>query len=151
MVVVRQCSVQELCEMPAFFALLELYASESGMAGMPAPKADIAAYARMESAGFLKILGAFADDVLVGFINVLVTVLPHYSAPVATVESLFVEPSSRKLGAARELLGAAEALAKQMSAVGILVTAALGARLHLVLERTAGYRESHRVFFKAIA
>jgi GNAT superfamily N-acetyltransferase len=79
----------------------------------------------------------------------LVSLLPHYSALAATTESWFVSAAARKGGTGKRLMDAAEAKARELGAVGFLISAPTGGSL----ERAApmlGYRETNRVYFKAL-
>jgi GNAT superfamily N-acetyltransferase len=130
--------------------LIAEYAVESSIDGMPAPAPNREIYTTLESAGVLHARGAFLAEALVGFILLVVTTNPHYGVPLAVTESYFVASEYRKTGAGLALLHAAEGLAKELGAVGILVSAPSNGRLADVLPRT-GYAETNRVFFRRLA
>ena len=69
---------------------------------------------------------------------------------VATTESFFVDPDKRQSGAGIKLLRIAEAVAKDLGAVGLLVSAPFGGKLADVMEKV-GYTETNRVFFRGLA
>ncbi len=146
----RLTTVSELEVAPNFGALLEEYAAESSIYGLPHPKANIAMYKVMENSGMLKSFGAWVDGDLVGFITVLTVILPHYSEYVSVTESFFVSAQDRATGAGMRLLRCAENAAIVLKAKGLLVSAPMGSTLAQVLELTS-YRETNRVFFKAVA
>lgn len=104
----------------------------------------------MDEAGIATVLLAFNDDILIGFAIVLVVVLPHYSVPVATMESLFVGAAYRNTGAGLKLLHATEEAVRAKGAVGLLVSAPKGGQLAEVLTRMRSYRETNRVFFRGL-
>lgn len=148
MLEIRNTTVAELEAAPNFGALLDEYAGESAIDGLPHPKAKLELYRLMETSGVLKVIGAYDNDALVGFITVLTCILPHYSDYVSTTESFFVSKADRHgTGAGISLLRAAESHAKEISSKGLLVCAPSGSTLAAVLEKT-DYRETNRVFFK---
>lgn len=149
--VVRACAFAELSGAPNFAALTEEYAKESRLAGLPEPKAHIAGYLALEAAGVMQTVCAFLADELIGFAIALVVVLPHYSVPVASMESFFVAASRRRTGAGLALRRAVERIAHERGAVGLLISVAVGSRLANVMKRSRSYRETNRVFFKALA
>lgn len=147
----RRCTVAELESAPNFDALLAEYAQESAIDGLPPPSAQMGIYCQMEAVGVLHFLGAFSGDTLAGFAAIVVSVLPHYGVKTATTESLFMGHAFRKgSGAGLKLLTAAEALAKDLGAVGLFVSAPIGGRLEQVLPRI-GFQETNRVFFRGLA
>ena len=86
-------------------------------------------------------------DRLVGFVTVLVTMLPKYTSLVASTESFFVSQPYRKTLAGIKLLRAAENEAIESGAFGMLVSAPHDGPLSKVLPK-AGYDLNDVVFFK---
>lgn len=129
--------------------LLAEYARESGMPGMPEPKACMEAYLNIEASGMLHVLCACVGTELVGFLVLLINNLPHYGATVAVNESFFVAKQYRCTGAGVKLRKAAESLAVEQGAVGILASAPAGGSLAVVLPRS-GYLHTGEVFFKRL-
>jgi GNAT superfamily N-acetyltransferase len=92
--------------------------------------------------------GAFSDDgELLGFITLIITMLPKYTTLIGATESFFVASRHRKTGAGLRLLHAAEDKASEGGAFGILVSAPCGGKLAEVVPRS-GYEESDIIFFK---
>jgi GNAT superfamily N-acetyltransferase len=130
--------------------LLDAYALESAIEGLPRPHADADAYRLLATTGGLTVLAAMEGEALVGFMTLLVYGNPHYSAVLGVVESYFVAPAARSTGAGNALRETAERFAAERGAAGLLISAPLGGRLARVMEHTAGYRESNRVFFRKL-
>lgn len=149
-VVIKKISISEIVDEPTSAPLLTEYARESAIEGLPPPSAKIDLYKQIEDKGILHSFGAFLDGAMVGFITVLTSVLPHYSALVSTSESFFVSKAHRGTGAGLKLLRAAESFAKEAGSKGLLVCAPTGSTLATVLEGI-GYHETNRVFFRGIA
>ncbi len=147
-VVVRRCTVLELEQSPNLDELLVEYAREAAMEGLGPAVPQWWLYRKLEKSGLLHTIGAFVDNVIVGFITVVVMQRPHYEALIASYESYFVAESARQSGAGNELLKAAEQLAKSKGAAGLFVNAAVGSRLDAVLDAKRLYRKTHNVFFK---
>jgi hypothetical protein len=148
--VIKQVTCEELASDPKFIELIEEYADESAIAGMPRPNYQFGLYRMMEMAGGFQLIAAYVEDVLVGFLTMSVTVLPHYGKSVATVESYFVTQSRRSGGPGLDLLFAAEWLAKALGAVGMLVSAPKGGKLSHVMPKVK-YKHTNEVFFKELA
>lgn len=150
---VRPCTVAEFERAPNCDALLAEYEAESAIPelGQTVRHADLAQYKAMEAAGLMHMLGAFRDDgEIVGFLTLLIAPLPHFGGRlVASTESVFVTAAERRGGPGLDLLRAAERLAAERGAVGILVSAPVGGRLEKIMPRT-GYRETSRVFFRGL-
>ena len=146
---IRKCSVEEIYQSDGIDTLLSEYADECSIKGIGKFSPQFDTYKRMESAGALHVVGAFIDSFMVGFISVIVSVLPHYGKTVAVTESFFVGESMRHTGAGLKLMNHAEKLAIRLGAVGLLVSAPFGGKLAEVLPRR-GFEETNRVFFKEL-
>lgn len=149
MVEIRPTLFEYLESDPAFPRLLQAYAEESQLQGLPPADIQSELYRRMEATGAFHVLGAFKDDELIGFLSFLVTVLPHYGALVATTESIFVAAEHRSTGAGTRLLREMERQCARMGAVGMLVAAPHGSRLANAMPWLA-YKQTHSVFFKSL-
>ena len=147
---VRKCTVAELESASTFAQLLDEYAAEVHVDGAPHPSAKMEMYRQLESLGTLTAFGAFLDNVLIGFISVLTSELPHFGRMFAVTESFFVSKEHRGTGAGLKLLSEAEKLAAGLGVPGILVSAPYGGQLAKVLSLRPGYIETNRVFFKKL-
>ena len=134
---------------PNLAELLAEYGAASAIDGLGAPVAQIETYRQLESVGVLHLIGAYQGDALIGFLIMIISVLPHYGARVASTESFFVASASRKTGAGLALLHEAERIATTLGAVGFLVSAPVGSRLDCILVAKR-YLETNHVFFKAL-
>ena len=146
---IRKCAVYEIMQDPDFPALIEEYARESAVEGLPHPNAKMESYLQMDAVGMLHPFGAFKGGALVGFISVLTPVLPHFSALVAVGESFFVSAPHRKGGAGLRLLKEAERVAAEAGSPGLFISTPVRGMLVEILPRR-GYTETSRVFFKRI-
>lgn len=146
---IRECTIVEMEKESNITELLEEYASESAIAGLPHPSAKVEMYKHLETIGVLHAIGAFLDNLFIGFITIVSPILPHYSARVAVSESFFVSKAYRKTGAGLKILREAENYAKTIGACGLLVSAPLGGNLAEVLPHV-GYSETNRVFFRSL-
>jgi GNAT superfamily N-acetyltransferase len=146
---VRKVTVAEVAFAPNLPALLDAYAAEAKNKDLPPHRPNMAAYEQMERIGLLHAFGAYNGDDLVGLLTMLVTVIPHYDARMATVESFYVADDYRKGGTGQRLLDAAEAYAKLEGVLSFFVSAPIGGRLAQALPML-GYRETNRVFFRSL-
>ena len=143
---IRRVSHSEILAAPNAQQLIDEYAAECSI---PDAKPQTQMYAAMEQSGALVCFGAHVANELVGFVSMLIAVMPHHGKRVATLESLFVLSSHRDSGAGDALLSAAEQYADDAADSGclaLLYTARVGSRLEKVLSRRAGCKASHTVF-----
>lgn len=147
---IRPCTVAAIAAAPEFDALLAEYGAESSLPEIGEPAAQIPVYLQLEQAGMLHAVGAFQGEALIGFVCVLLSVLPHYGRKVATSESLFVAGHARSTGAGLALLQAAQDLARERGAEAFLLSAPEGSRLARVMDLQKDWRPSNRVFVKEL-
>lgn len=129
--------------------ILEEYSKELIVKGAPPACAKMELYHQLEAAGVLQCFGAFLYDALVGFVTVLITVLPHYGVTMAVTESYFVIQEFRGTGAGLKLLRHAESYAKEKGSPCLLVSAPASGTLAAVLPHV-GYIETNKVFFRSL-
>lgn len=149
MLTIGQCTIGDIIDAPEFSGLVEEYAQESAIPGLPKPQAKLEQYRAYETLGVVHAFCALRDGALVGFITVVAPVMPHYSIPLAVAESFFVAADHRKGGTGLRLLELAEERAKALGSPGLMVCAPYAGRLFEVLPRR-GYTETNRVFFKGL-
>lgn len=151
MLEIRKSSISELRDAPNIMELLNEYADESANNDMPRPNARAEAYLSLESTGMLHTFLAEKDSNIIGFITLLVTVMPHYGVPMAVTESFFVQKKHRKSGAGLKLRGAAENYAESVGAFGILISAPYAGVLSEVLSRSSRYVPSNIIYFRRLS
>lgn len=149
-VLIEVGSVVDVFDAPNGAELLEAYADESSIPGLPRPNPQRAVYEGIERSGIMDVFLARIDGRLVGFVGVLTWVVPHYGVLLSTLESYYVERVSRRSGAGLMLLRMAEQASQRRKAQGLLVSAPVAGVLSEVLPR-AGYWHSNTVFFKSFA
>lgn len=147
---IRRCKVSDIEAAPNLEALLAEYGAESSLPEIGPAAAQFPMYRHLETAGMLHAIGAFQGDELVGFVCVLVSVLPHYGRTVATSESLFVTAPARSTGAGMRLLRNAEDVAREHGASAFLLSAPVDSQLEKVMRGTHSYRPSNSVFVKEL-
>jgi|DEB0MinimDraft_4_1074332.scaffolds.fasta_scaffold02103_5 GNAT superfamily N-acetyltransferase len=145
---IRCVTLDDLCSHPSFSDMLREYEQECALGGLPANFCETS-YRELESNGLINILAAYNGDQLLGFLSLMITILPKYTLPIASSESFFVSPKHRKTGAGLRLLKTAEYLATERGAVGMLMSAPTGSRLESVAVGV-GYAPSNTVFFKEL-
>lgn len=149
-VVVGASTVDAVSNAPNLAELMEEYAAETKIDGLPEPKAKLDLYRRLESVGMLHVFSALIDGELVGFITVLAPEMLHYSAIVAVSESFFVAKAHRHTLAGLKLLKMAETIAKEKGSPVLQVIAPYGGKLFELLPKV-GYTECSRVFCKKLS
>lgn len=148
---IRHFTVDQFFAHPDAAGLLAEYASEAAIAGLPAPQPARETYEAVERSGALCVLVATEGEQMLGFLALVVSPNPHYGILLGVTESYFVSKQYRALGAGLHLLHAAERVAQEVGAKGLLVSAPSEGRLVQVLERNKAYRETNRVFFRGFA
>lgn len=146
---VNRCTLAEIEASPELPALIDEYAAESANNEIGPISPQFETYRVMEAAGVFHAFAARLDGRLIGFMFLLTPILPHFGCLVGVSESYFVASEHRKTGVGLRLLRAAEELAGAKGASGVLVSAPIGGRLEQVMPGI-GYRETARVFFKAL-
>ncbi len=147
-VVIKKCLVSDIENAPNIVGLLENYARECAIEGMPLPIPNWLLYEKLEAIGALQFIHALCDDMLIGFVTVISNIVPHYNALTSVTESFYVLPEYRKTGAGLKLRTAAEEHAKEIGAPGLLISAPIDGVLAKLLEFDDNYKETNRVFFK---
>lgn len=137
-------SFSEILDAPNSPSLLQAYAEECLI---PDATPQRLTYEALEGAGALRCFAAFVypedSPLLVGFVSVLVAVMPHHGNRLATVESLFVDSDHRDTGAGNLLLEVAEKHARESGCLNLVCTARVGSAFDKVLSRRAGYQLTH--------
>lgn len=145
---IKKCTVSELWSAENFSEILIEYAEESAISGLPRPNPVQQLYQYLEDTGKFDIFGCYKDDnMLIGFISLLTSILPHYGELVSVTESFFVLKEHRFTGAGLSLLSRAEDHINNIGARGFLVSSPLDGSLIDVLPRV-GYKPSNQIFFK---
>ena len=134
---------------PQFDALIEEYAEECSISDMPPINYQRDIYLQLESVGILHAFAAYDGGKLIGFMSMILSVLPHYGALTATTESVFVAKGYRKGSTGIKLIRAGEQFAESVGAVGILLSAPANGVLSVLAPRI-GYRKTNEVFFRRL-
>lgn len=149
MLAIDHTTMADIEAAPNLDALMAEYEAESGNPSIGPINPQWATYRMMEGAGVLRAISARVDGELVGFMLLLIPVLPHFGQVVGVSESYFVAAAHRHTGAGDKLRLAAEHVATCAGARGILISAPVGSDLERVMPRR-GYRAASTVFFKAL-
>ena len=139
-VTILPVSFRDILDAPNSADLIQAYATECLV---PDAQPQRAAYEAMEKAGALQCFAAYVNGRLIGFCSVLSAVMPHTGFRLATVESVFVDPAYRSLGADADLLDAAEQYAIDSDCRQITGLARVGSAFDKVLSRRPGYTPTH--------
>jgi hypothetical protein len=131
-------------------ALQAEYAEECSLPELGAVEPQRDLYAAMEDSGGLQCFGVYHRLELVGFISLLIYVLPHYGKKIATTESIFLARAHRRGISGMDMLGFIEAYAKGQGCEAILYTAPVRSRFSALLYIRKEYRHTNNVFVKAL-
>ena len=146
---IRPCTVLDVVDASTYEALIAAYAQESALDDMPAPVPDVAMYYALEANGSLKIVGAFCNGELVGFMACALNYAPQYAAIVGMTMVFFVDQAHRTFGTGARMVEAMKVQAKAHGAVGLMIGAPAESRLAKAAP-ILGFKETNRLYFKAI-
>lgn len=146
---IRHCTVADIEAAPNRDALIDEYATSSAIDGLGKPDVQFPLYRAIEANGALHVIGAFAGEELVGFMGLIVSVLPHYGAVVGTSESFFIAPNARKGGTWKRMVEEAKILAAAIGAKGLFISAPHGSAFSQALPMIGG-RQTNDVHFFAL-
>lgn len=147
---IRKVSAADVLEAENAKELFDMYHDEVRTAGMPVHKPDEGAYHALEDCGILHAWGLYREGLLVGFLSLLVSHVPHFGEKIATTESFYVRPEHRGSGTGRGLLKSAEAFARETGCVGFWIPAPVGGSLSKAIS-IWGYRKAYEAYFKGLA
>jgi GNAT superfamily N-acetyltransferase len=148
---IKPISHRELSKSPEYPALVAEYAAECSIPeiGVPCPQDEM--YAAMESAGGLRMFAIYEGANIVGFISLLMYVLPHYGQKVCTTESIFLAAAHRHMGMGAKMLNFIESFAKEQGCKVVLYTAPTGSRFARLLSlNRRRYRRTNSVFCRSL-
>lgn len=145
---IRKCELAEIKSNRNFKRLADEYAAEGKLFGMPPTDEKIAVYTMIEKSGFFHIFGAFEGNKLIGFIALLIPVIPHYGVGVAVAESFFVGKQFRKRGAGIRLLNAALRESERLKTPGTIISLPPESELFQALVKRPEYTEGNRVLYR---
>jgi hypothetical protein len=146
---IQTISLDKFKAEPNLAYLLSEYAQESKIDGMPEVDPDWPAYAQLEAAGVLTVIGAYVGSELAGFILLSCMQHPHYKKRLGSTMCFFVTMAHRKTGAALRMLHMAEDIATQKGCVGLLSGAPGGGVLERVLPHI-GFSQTTSIWFREL-
>lgn len=149
-VIIRKCTVSEIENAPNFKELLNEVIEDAALDCLPNPILDINHYRDAESSGTCSFIGSFIGNELMGVVNVVSSLSPHYGILIGIIDFIFVSKKYRKTTLVGiRLISAAESHAKKIGLPILLATAAIGSALMVVLSG-CGYEESHKIFLRKL-
>lgn len=126
--VIKRVYPRFLFSRPEYDRLRVQYTKESGVKLWGGSKTDPRDY------DDTKMIVALEGEVLVGFSCIRLIKHPHYvNATIASMDAIYLEPSSRKGGAGLKLLNEARAYAHDCGAESLIMSAPYGSRLAKML------------------
>lgn len=150
-ITIMPCPVETMIADPNLPVLLDEYAAAGGIDEIGTPSAQFDMYRTLERSGILHPICAFRAGEMVGFLILLVSVMPHYGNKVGSSESYFVTAKARRYGVGMQLLTYAEDYARTLGATAMLISTPAGGALEKVMSRKSGYRPTNTVFCKGLS
>ena len=138
-------SFRDLFKLPGWQELIDAYAAESGNAdlGDACPKASV--YDSFDCAGLLRSIAVLDQGRVVGVLVMLLQDHPHFSKPVAHVDSIFLDKAHRRGAAGLRLVRRALDVARESGAAGCYFSAPEGSRLSRLFELL--FKPTDRIFW----
>lgn len=134
MLVIKEVSIVDLFAYKEFPKLVEMYIKESTYGRLLKFDVQLENYMPLHNSGKFKVFAAEMNGHLIGFINLILAVLPHHNNFLATVESFYVDKFFRHTGAGLKLKATAEKYAQEAGVKGIIYSAPLDSILEKILE-----------------
>jgi GNAT superfamily N-acetyltransferase len=148
-ITIKTCTVADVITAPNYETLIDAYALESAINGIPDPRPNIDLYRVMETAGLLTVLSAFDADKLVGLLAMNVSIVPQYGLNMGAIVVFYVDDEHRKQGTGLHLVKHAEDIAREKGAAVLLMGAPADGRLAKAA-RMMGFTASHISFSKVL-
>lgn len=144
---ITQIKFDDLYNNSNFPKLIEEYAEECKIKGLPPINVKVETYRHYEAVGAVYIIAALNEELLTGFAIVLSPVMPHFSCLVSVCESIFVAKEFRNSSTGLKLIKECERHAKELGSPGLLVSAPVGSILEELLPKIE-YEKTNVVFFR---
>jgi hypothetical protein len=148
MISIKHYKFLDLEKESTFLELVSEYAMEGSIEGIP-NDVQYNTYRVMDSAGVLRCLGVYIDDIFAGFAIIMVSILPHHGVKTAIVDSIFIAKAHRNTLAGIKLINDIENIAINENLSGVLYSTPSDGPLTHILEHKK-YREIGKVFFGII-
>lgn len=148
MILIDRCKWNDIESAAGLDRLVQECRKEGGAEGLPEGKLSHEMYKKLEANGVLFIVRARDDDKLLGCINILIYVSPHYSLKLAQIDLVYLDKEYRETSAGLRMIKEAEAIAQEQGAYGI----SFNAHVHTSLEDLLNlkkYTLTHKIYFKA--
>lgn len=145
--ILANCTVQDITSAPGFEALTAKYARESSLDGMPVPVPDLGTYQALEDQGTLTVCAAMDGEDLVGFMAAQIVFAPQYGATLGMTLAYFVDPEFRPYGTGARLADAMCTVLDAKGAVGLMIGAPSESRLAKAAG-LMGFKETNRLYFR---
>ncbi len=144
---IKAISIPQLQTADNINALLDAYVQESALSVMPEPIPDWESYTSIEESGGLIVHGVYEEDILVGFMVVMLCYAAQYSATIGNTMALFVLPEYRKFGTGKKLVDSVAEAASRRGATALAIGAPSESRLAKAAE-SMGFKETNRIYLR---
>jgi len=146
--IVKKIVVKDIFDSSLFDNMKDEYEDESkvstiGISSNP----QLNVYQALEKNGSLACIGAYDNDVLVGFMTVITSVVLHYSQLSTTIESQFILRKYRGGGTWKKMMNLAEEIAKDRGSFMLVMTSAIGTDFEIVANRS-GFNATNIMYTK---
>lgn len=146
---IRRVAIKDVLDDPAFPELLAMFERAVAVEGLPTSKWRRDIYELLEDSGRILSLAAYMDGELIGFLGLMVSMLPQYGEEVAVIDTVFVRPEHRGTGAGLQLVHEAEAWARETGAVAVMLSTPVDGVLGRIVQRW-GYQQTRHTYMKLL-
>lgn len=131
--------------------LMAEYSAECSLPELGSPNPQRELYELLEKSGGFQAFGVYEGNTLVGFVSLLIYVLPHYGKKIAASESLFLGSGYRKKGVAGlYLLDFIYDYAKENKCHSLMLSAPLGSKFDKLMTIFDNYRHTNNVYLRTL-
>ena len=148
---IRPVSYRAILEAPNAHSLMSEYETECALPELApiSPQCDL--YHAMEESGNFQAFGVYEGEKLIGFVTVLIWVVPHYGKKIASTESIFLSEAHRNSGLGAKMLALVEGYAKSKGCAAVQYTAPVGSRFaRLLAMNVARYRRTNLIYLRSL-
>lgn len=146
MIVIREGTIQEVFDRSEFLEQSRLYCEESGTKAYGKEDPNREAYLELEERGDIRVVVATRLGQIIGFAFVLKTYHFHFSLPMATIETLWLDKAWRKSHAGLSLIRYCKSIARDWGYKHLTASAPAGSRLAQAYRRLATHTDDDFVF-----
>jgi len=147
---IKLVTVKELFSSSNWDNVVSAYINESNNKVLPKANVQEYVYQELEDTGMFKVIAAYEEDKLVGFIMASFSILPHYLVKSVSTSAIFVLQEYRNTNTTKRLLNTLEDVSRKAGIKAFIMTAPKESRLEKAA-RIFGFTATNTLFTKVLS